>query len=388
MQQLNNILITLLQQHSCVVLPGFGAFLTEREGAWVHPVTQRLFPPRKRIAFNAQLVQNDGLLQVQVALELKLNSEQAFTMVQQYAQQVAQHIQQNKSYTFPEIGRCFLNKEGQLEFEPEKNSNLLQDSFGLPELFLKPIESTTFSMSQRPVRPVVRRPGNTNTTSENTNNDSLNSGNKEASKNPVSAGKVVLIIIPMFLLLGAGATLFYFKQNGKSLASLNPFGTEQPAPNNNLSDVPQDADQLADSVASETVINDTTSLSVNESLESEVNNEITTVIDAPSKSTLAEKQEELSKNSNTSNNKEGVGNNVVQQGRYFVVIGSFIDRDNAVKLRNKMAARGLNVTLIERSKESRFYKVAIDDFDNEEEAIRRKKELEGQFGNEVWIMSY
>jgi nucleoid DNA-binding protein/cell division septation protein DedD len=383
MQKIENILTNLLATHNCVVLPGFGAFLAEREGAWIHPVTQRFYPPKKRIAFNAQLVLNDGVLQTHLSLALGISSEIALQKVNEYVQHLTNELKTQKSVSFPGIGRCYFNQSEQLEFEPDSDLNLLEESFGLTEVFFKPLDTTTI-MSQRPVRPVVRRPGTTTTTSSN-ETPPPESKNSKPEKKPAGsgAGKVVLILIPLFLLIGAGGTLFYLKQNGRSFASMNPFEQEIKKENPELPKA-SETEVKQDTVVSE-YSSDTSSTEPETS--TEYSNEITTVVtEAPSKSTLAEKQEELSKKEATK--KEGVGTSVAQHGRYFVVVGSFIDRQNAINLRNKMAARGLNVTLIEKTKDSRFYKVAIDDFESEEEAIRRKKELQGQFGGEVWVMSY
>jgi cell division protein FtsN len=367
-----------------VVLPGFGAFLAEREGAWIHPVTQRFYPPRKRIAFNAQLVLNDGLLQTSLVIEEGLNRDKALEKIQAFVQEIVSDLQRNRNFSFPGIGRFYFNPSDQLEFEPISDTNLLEESFGLTEVFFKPLDSNS-TMSQRPVRPVVRRP-NANTGTNNTNDSTQKESTKEESK-PSSggAGKLVLILIPLFLLVAAGGTLFYLKQNGRSLASLNPFDSESKKEIKTDTALVADSIALQDSLKAEAALQDTNTAPVDE-----FSNEITTVItttDNPSKMTLAEKQEALKKNAGKEKDEDKT-TGVVQHGRYFVVVGSFIDKDNAIRLRNKIASRGMNVTLIEKTKDSRFWKVAIDDFANQEEANRRKQELQKEFGDQVWVMSY
>lgn len=379
MQNIQEILTRLLATHNCVVLPGFGAFLAERESAWIHPVTQRFYPPRKRIAFNAQLVMNDGLLQTHLMIAEELNTESALKKIQEFVNYVLTELKLNKSYSFPEVGRFYFNQSDQLEFEPLSEINLLEESFGLTEVFFKPLDLNS-TMSQRPVRPVVRRPNSTPTTNTNENPKTESKSSKEQPETKSGAGKLILILIPLFLLVSAGGTMFYLKQNGRSIASLNPFASEPKV----IAKTADSSVAITEDTVSSSEIIDTATANTSE----EISNEITTVIttENPSRMTLAEKQEQLEKNG--SGKKENIGDNVVQHGRYFVVVGSFIDKDNAIKLRNKIAARGMNVTLIEKSKDSRFYKVAIDDFDNQEEANRRKNELQKDFGDQVWVMSY
>ena len=52
----------LLYRYECVILPGFGAFLTQKKSAHFNEDAQAFFPPKKLISFNAQLKKNDGLL--------------------------------------------------------------------------------------------------------------------------------------------------------------------------------------------------------------------------------------------------------------------------------------------------------------------------------------
>ena len=50
----------LLYNHNCVIVPGFGAFLTKNIAA---SRNNNVFsPPKKTIAFNGMLKENDGLL--------------------------------------------------------------------------------------------------------------------------------------------------------------------------------------------------------------------------------------------------------------------------------------------------------------------------------------
>ena len=50
----------LLYNHNCVIVPGFGAFLTKNIAASRN--NDVFSPPKKTIAFNGMLKENDGLL--------------------------------------------------------------------------------------------------------------------------------------------------------------------------------------------------------------------------------------------------------------------------------------------------------------------------------------
>ena len=52
----------LLRAHDCVILPGFGGFVSGYAPASVHPVTHVFQPPHKHVLFNRNLKTDDGLL--------------------------------------------------------------------------------------------------------------------------------------------------------------------------------------------------------------------------------------------------------------------------------------------------------------------------------------
>jgi len=379
---IENYIQELLFEHSCVVIPDFGGFIAEHRSAEIHPITNKFTPPMKRIAFNELLKVNDGLLANTIAREETITMQEAMETIKKFVLFVKEELRINKSYIFPEIGKIYYNEENKLEFVSDTRINYSEDSFGFQDLFFKPIERNKNEMSstQRPVRPVVRRPISTDAKLKSTEAENA----KPEKKN--SALKMVLIIVPLLLLVIGGGIVVFNKNSNTNLASLNIFG-------NSKEDVKtiSENSSAADNVVSEEtpveeVSEDITESSENEEISTEIGG--STVFrkdDNPAKQNLIDKQKELSENEQTN---EGIGSSTAQHGRYFVVVGSFISRENAYKLRNKVANVGTNVTVIEPSPSSKFYKVAVDDFDNKEDALRKKNELANDFGGSVWVMSY
>ena len=72
----------LLYRYQCVTIPGFGAFLTEIQSAKLNESTNSFSPPKKMIAFNANLKNNDGLLANHIALAEKTSYEYAVSKIQ------------------------------------------------------------------------------------------------------------------------------------------------------------------------------------------------------------------------------------------------------------------------------------------------------------------
>ncbi len=129
----------LLYRYNCVVVPSFGAFLTQKKSAVVHKASNTLYPPSKTLSFNAQLTSNDGLLVSYIAEAEKTDYE---TMLAQVGEQVAvwqKQLKQGERLLLEAIGELWLNKEGKIQFQPSEQENYLTTSFGLSAFVSAPI---------------------------------------------------------------------------------------------------------------------------------------------------------------------------------------------------------------------------------------------------------
>ncbi|HVD99247.1 MAG TPA: SPOR domain-containing protein [Cytophagaceae bacterium] len=384
--QIENYIQELLFEHNCVVIPDFGGFIAELKSVEIHPITHRFMPPAKRIAFNEQLKVNDGLLATTIARREGLELAEAYEKIRQFVQAVREQLRSNNNYVFQEIGKLYYNIENRLEFEPDTRINYLEESFGLQELFFKPIDRTQRDMStpQRPVRPVVRKQIPTAGQAQKEIPTQL------AGENKGSGLKMFLIIVPLLLLVGAGAMIVYTKNNSNNgLASLGLFGSnkEETKQASTNTEAVSDSAAIADSMA--TIAMTDSNTYVQEEVSTEIGgNTVFEKEENPGKQTLFDKQKELSDNNISSEKKEDISVSTAQHGRYFVIVGSFMKKENAYKFRNKIANSGGHVTVIEPSPDNRFYKVAFDDFDNKQDALRKKNELGTDFGNSVWVMAF
>lgn len=75
-------------------------------------------------------------------------------------------------------------------------------------------------------------------------------------------------------------------------------------------------------------------------------------------------------------------------GRYYVVVGSFIDGDMASDYANKLAAEGQQVTLIEPTGKKKFYRLGVMGADSFAEASAELDNLKATFGQDIWVVRY
>lgn len=133
----------LLYRHDCVIVPGLGGFITNYRSAQIHPVSHTLRPPSKRIGFNVQLKDNDGLLANYIASCESISFGESLNKIEQFAKTIQNDLAHKKQATIEKVGTLSLDLEGKISFEPDTSTNYLLDSFGLdpiqsPAILRKP----------------------------------------------------------------------------------------------------------------------------------------------------------------------------------------------------------------------------------------------------------
>jgi hypothetical protein len=130
----------LLYRYPCVIVPGFGAFITEIQSSFYDVEKQLFFPPQKRISFNRNIVNNDGLLANHIATQERLSYEEAVTRIQAMVADWNNTLTSFDSLNLESIGIFSYNEEKSLQFDPIQNQNYLATSFGLSAVGVQSIQ--------------------------------------------------------------------------------------------------------------------------------------------------------------------------------------------------------------------------------------------------------
>ncbi len=136
---LEHYLNELLYRYNCVIIPGLGAFLTQKKSAVLHKATHTFYPPTKTISFNEQLTTNDGLLVSYMADAEKIGYEPMLRRVIKSAGEWKAKLLKGERLTLPNIGELWLNDTGKIQFQPSEQVNYLTSSFGLSSFVSTPI---------------------------------------------------------------------------------------------------------------------------------------------------------------------------------------------------------------------------------------------------------
>ena len=153
--QLSNYISDLLYRYECVIIPGFGAFLTRHKSAWIDEKSNTFYPPSKVVSFNKQLQANDGLLANYVASVDKCSYEAALQRVRKFTAKITQELQDGRNVDLKNIGKFSLNQEKSIQFEPIQQQNFSASAFGLTSFISTKISRESLEETPKEEKPVV-----------------------------------------------------------------------------------------------------------------------------------------------------------------------------------------------------------------------------------------
>ncbi|WP_152285966.1 HU domain-containing protein [Flavicella marina] len=128
--QLSNYISDLLYRYECVIVPGFGGFVSNNISSTINHFTHTFHPPTKKISFNNQLKNNDGLLANYIAASENMSFENAILKIEKSVAQW-EALLQKEMINLNGIGVLSLNSDSKIIFEPIDSVNYLSSSFGL-----------------------------------------------------------------------------------------------------------------------------------------------------------------------------------------------------------------------------------------------------------------
>lgn len=148
----------LVLVHDCLVVPGLGGFVCNRQPARFDEAANELVPPRRAIQFNERLLHNDGVLAHAVAVAEGMPYPEALQAVEQEAADLRQTLHHQRSITLSRVGRLFIGENGATQFLPEAELDRLLSGFGLQRIPLKPVARPTEEAPVLPIANPVRWP--------------------------------------------------------------------------------------------------------------------------------------------------------------------------------------------------------------------------------------
>jgi len=121
----------LLLRHNCVIIPSFGGFVAKQTSASIDYRNGLISPPKKSLLFNRQLINNDGLLIAELAVQNSIHYNEATAAVREVVENWNEQLRKGERITIDKVGFLFFDQEKNICFEQDRFFNLLLESYGL-----------------------------------------------------------------------------------------------------------------------------------------------------------------------------------------------------------------------------------------------------------------
>ncbi|GAB4123464.1 MAG: hypothetical protein OHK0045_16150 [Raineya sp.] len=371
----------LLQESDEVIVQDLGTFHTSYHSAEIHPVSHAFAAPNKNISFQTKIKVSNLLLENYIAQKERISVEEAKEEVQKFVSTLKVSLGVEKRAALEDIGELILQVSDEIEFKQNKQSNILNDSFGLPEIYAKPIERNGASQQNVAI---------------STTNKPSSLKQKAPTEEPKSTwGTIAAIGSLAFVVL---AVVYVVAVD----SSLNPFNallgrkTEKKDDKKKQEEVVVQSDNL-------TQENNTTPTTTNE-------NSDATNTNANEDNIEKNKQEEQKKEENQEIAKQEANNTVVDEktveekpekpkddgillgdrtNQFYIVIGGFSAQNNAYKKVSEAKAKGVeNIKIVPPFDAKRLYRVAVGAFPTREQAEASLEEVKNTFSVDAWVLKY
>ncbi|MES2627394.1 MAG: hypothetical protein V4616_00370 [Bacteroidota bacterium] len=202
--KLEKALKELLVTSNVVILPGFGAFVATDIPAMVDSQNNVIYPPRRKVNYNPDMKQDDGVFTSHYARQERISKDTATEHIAQFVEDVQHRLHRGSPWVVEDLGKFIIDGLDHLNFFPDPDQNFVPQSFGLPE-----IELLTGAKPEYPeieqVIPVAKPP---------VKKEEKKKEEKKKKEKPVKEKKkggkkkVILLTLIIFALLGGGAFAF------------------------------------------------------------------------------------------------------------------------------------------------------------------------------------
>ncbi|MCF6194345.1 MAG: SPOR domain-containing protein, partial [Kangiellaceae bacterium] len=140
LMKLEQLISDLLYRYECVIVPNFGAFVSNYKPTVFNEKSNTFYPPSKAISFNSNVLNNDALLANSVASTVNCSYNEAVKTIAKSVTKWQSELQENRLLELNKIGSFSLNNHNKLIFEPSNTTNYLTDSYGLSTLIASQVD--------------------------------------------------------------------------------------------------------------------------------------------------------------------------------------------------------------------------------------------------------
>jgi cell division septation protein DedD/nucleoid DNA-binding protein len=373
----------LLQESDEVIVQDLGTFHTSYCSAEIHPVSHAFAAPNKNISFQTKIKTSNFLLENYIAQKENISFEEAKEEIQKFVSTLKVNLGVEKRFALEDLGEFVLQVTDEIEFKQNKQANILKDSFGLPEIYAKPIERNGATQKS-----VV---SNTNQTKKaSTPNQKVPTEEPRSTWGTVAAiGSLAFVVLAVVYVVAVDS-------------SLNPFNALLGRKSEKKENKKQEEKIL---VQTETKQETQNAMEENNVSKPEENNQqVTDTEPNKSEETAQKLQEETTQKPQEAQDKvveekkveektnKTQGDGILLENKtnqFYIVIGGFASQNNAYKKVREAKAKGVeNVKIVPPFDAKNLYRVAVGAFATREQAEANLEEIKNTFNVEAWVLKY
>lgn len=138
--QIDVYISDLLYSYDCVIVPDLGGFVANYAPAQIQAVQHKFNPPSKKVSFNKNLKNNDGLLTNHIAERRSISYEEAGSLIRSFVNRSIAGLKQGDKIHIEKVGTLYLDPEQNVQFKAEESNDYLLDSFGLGSFRALPVQ--------------------------------------------------------------------------------------------------------------------------------------------------------------------------------------------------------------------------------------------------------
>ncbi len=342
MEKIEKIIANLLFEKECVIVPGFGAFVSHEFSSEVNNATYLFRPPSKRISFRQEIKEGDETLIAEVSSQCKVLRSEAIALIRSAVSSWKKEINRGEKLFLPSLGRFYRGDDGSVLFSPNLEVNYSRESFGLP-IFRTPGAVREMQVTQSVQKAVVTH---------------LNDNPEIVIRSSKDWRRIAAVAIPVVGLIYLGSLKPDFHMDTAGFFDFDPLKysrtidapVEEKLPENTFEAYP------------ETVV---------EKVTPEVTPE-----------EVVDKATELTEEA-TPSSVEFNANGVDVEAPYQIVVGSFGEPQNAQDFVESLHEIGLKASILNEN--SKLQKVSVEGFATHKEAAMALRAYKLKVTSSAWI---
>lgn len=352
----------LLHDYDCVIIPGFGGLVAQPQSAQVNTITRQIYPRSKKIAFNQNLLNNDGLLAEFISRKEKCTYAEAVLQIQALVKQLHQELADKNVVDLEHVGTLRFDGENKLIFSASRNESFLYDSYGL-----KPVKAVPLAVVNDKPR-IMEKEEEVIPVTAIAEEEPVAETTEEKAIRRKRKLSIPFVAVSVLVIAFAGLTMYLASQNA-TLPFLHPDSSQT------ASFVDTSSDQSATTQVDESA----------EATPEEENTVTTTETEDPQPESSTKTNETPSADETAVAVPSSSASSSSAESGYYIIAGAFQVEGNAEKLLQELKSTGFADAQLAGRNSSNLLRVAYLKTSSMQEAESKLYELRNN-SKEGWIL--